>query len=303
VVARSLKKALEGHADYQDILALAALDSVDDADDLRSLDAHLAACAVCRAELRELRDTAAALAFDAPAVRPSPELRSRLLASLKRTPQERSGVREADERDTRDATRRSNVVSFEEARRDSRRVIFSRPAFALGAIAAALVVCALAAATVVLWQRNTVMKSQLASLSTALNETRGEMGQMRGELARAREERELLSAPDARTADLSGTRMAEGARARLTYDERTGEALLTATNLPPAPAGKAYQLWFIAGGKPMPGSVFNVDAQGRAEMHDQIPPEGRRAQLFAVTLEPAGGTSAPTGEMYLKSAS
>jgi hypothetical protein len=37
-------------------------------------------------------------------------------------------------------------------------------------------------------------------------------------------------------------------------------------------------------------------------MYETIPPEGRStAAIFAVTLEPASGTSAPTGEMYLKS--
>ena len=84
------------------------------------------------------------------------------------------------------------------------------------------------------------LDAQLASVSVALTETRDELGEMRGELARARQERELLSAPDAR---------------------------------------------------------------GRAETHGTIPPEGRRAQTFAVTLEPAGGAQSPTGEMYLKGAS
>ncbi|HEX8423325.1 MAG TPA: anti-sigma factor, partial [Pyrinomonadaceae bacterium] len=102
---------------------------------------------------------------------------------------------------------------------------------------------------------------------------------------------------------LSGTKVAERARARLTFDARTGRAMLMAADLPPAPTGKAYQLWFIAEGKPpMPGSVFQPDARGHAEMHETIPPEGRSdAAVFAVTLEPAGGVSAPTGEMYLKS--
>ncbi|MCA1816791.1 MAG: anti-sigma factor [Acidobacteria bacterium] len=299
---------MKGHADYKDALALAALDSADEAE-LRALDAHLASCGECRAELRALRDTAAALALAAPPLAPPPELRARLLAALKATPRE--GARKPGETEreavagraaasAHDAGRGSNVVSFEEARRGSRRVIFSRPAFVFGAIAAALVVCALAAATVALWRSNSAMKSQLASVSVALTETRDELGEMRGELARARQERELLSAPDARTADLVGTKAAQSARARLTYDARTGEAMLVATDLPPAPAGRAYQLWFIADGKPLPGSVFTTDARGRAETHGTIPPEGRRAQGFAVTLEPAGGAQSPTGEMYLR---
>lgn len=78
--------------------------------------------------------------------------------------------------------------------------------------------------------------------------------------------------------------------------------MLFAYNLPPAPAGKAYQLWFIADLKhPVPGAVFNTDQQGRAVMRDQVPEAGRNASVFAVTLEPAGGVSAPTGEKYLLS--
>jgi anti-sigma-K factor RskA len=37
-------------------------------------------------------------------------------------------------------------------------------------------------------------------------------------------------------------------------------------------------------------------------MSDQLPEEARGATVFAVTLEPSGGVSAPTGAMYLKSA-
>jgi anti-sigma-K factor RskA len=75
--------------------------------------------------------------------------------------------------------------------------------------------------------------------------------------------------------------------------------VLLADNLPPAPAGKAYQLWFIVGDKPQPGTVFTPDATGHAEVRDQAPAAGRNATVFAVTLEPSGGVSAPTGDKYL----
>jgi len=75
-----------------------------------------------------------------------------------------------------------------------------------------------------------------------------------------------------------------------------------AADLPPAPEGFAYQLWFIAGGRPpIPGKVFSTDGRGHAELHDIVPPAGRLAAVvYAVTLEPASGVSAPTGEIYLK---
>ena len=99
---------------------------------------------------------------------------------------------------------------------------------------------------------------------------------------------------------LAGTEMARSARASFAYDPRTGRAMLLTEGLPPAPAGKEYQLWFITDPKhPVPGSVFKTDAEGRAMMHEQIPMEGRTASVFAITLEPAGGMKAPTSTPYL----
>lgn len=292
------------HDEQKELLALAALDALNEAE-RRTLDAHLAFCAECRSELRSLSDTAAALTLAGDPVVPSPELRARLLAAVRITPQE-GAMDNAEARpssDGRDASARraAEIVSLEEARRArGRTVVFNRTAFISGAVAASLLVAALAVAAAVLWQRNGEMRVQMASLSSALERARAELGQTRGELARTRAAVDLFAAPEARTTALAGTEMAEKARARLTYDERTGEAMFTASNLPPAPAGKVYQLWFIAGGKPLPGSVFTTDPRGRAEMHATIPPEGRRAEVFAVTLEPAGGAPAPTGQMYLK---
>lgn len=303
---------MKGHEEYKELLALSAIDA--DCEERRALEAHLAACADCRAEQRELRDTAATLALAVPPVAPSPHLRSRLLASLKETPQESTAstnqrasvantttdrIATGDNTTASDA-RGANVVSLDEAR--SRRAPVSRSAFTYGALAASLVLAALVAASFVLWQRNTAMKSQLARVSSTLNRTQDELAARDAELERTRRERELLASPDAHATDLAGTPAAASARARLVFDARTGEAVLTAENLPPAPVGKAYQLWFIADGKPLPGSVFATDAQGRGEMREQIPPAGRRAQVFAITVEPASGTQSPTGAIVLKGA-
>jgi Anti-sigma-K factor rskA len=74
--------------------------------------------------------------------------------------------------------------------------------------------------------------------------------------------------------------------------------VLLARGLPPAPAGKAYQLWLIADNKPLPGATFKSDAEGRARLSDQLP-AGVKSPTFAVTLEREGGETAPKGDMYL----
>lgn len=113
----------------------------------------------------------------------------------------------------------------------------------------------------------------------------------------------FLTAPDTATIMLAGTETTPKSRVKLAYDRHTGRAILFGYDLPPPPEGKAYQMWFIAGGKPLPGRVFEPDATGRGWWSDEVPPEGRDASVFAVTLEPASGVATPTGPMVLKSVS
>ena len=76
-----------------------------------------------------------------------------------------------------------------------------------------------------------------------------------------------------------------------------------AKGLPLAPSGKAYQLWFIAGGQPIPGKVFSAAASGYGALYDQIPSVAFNNAVFAITLEPESGVRAPTGAIYLRSGS
>jgi anti-sigma-K factor RskA len=302
------------HEDYKELIALDALDVLEDAGERSALASHLAECADCRSELDAMRATAASLAYATPPAAPAPELRAQILARIKSEPQDEqqqeaarlpassgngaAGVAAATTTSASAQTAPASNVSAPDEfarRREAREVKVSRRLFVFGALAASLAVAALLLSLLLLWQRNERLQDEIARLSANANQTAQE-------LARTRADRELLAAPEAHTATLAGTKMAARARARLTFDERTGRAMLMAADLPPAPKGFAYQLWFIAEGKPpMPGSVFQTDASGHAEMHDIVPPEGRSAAIYAVTLEPAGGVAAPTGEMYLKS--
>ena len=300
------------HEEHKEALALAALGE-DVGPELReALEVHLVACGECRAELRALSDTAAVLALSHDPVSPSPELRSRILAVIRATPQGRAAsgavtptpdgsAAISAEAATDGKAVGASVVPFDAGRLVERRArAASRRVLLVGSLAASLAIAALSVSLVVLWQRNSQLRAELARLSAQLEETRSQLGETRVELARARGEAELLSAPDSHVTQLTGTEVASGARARLVFNETTGEAVLVAAKLPPPPPGKAYQLWYIANGKPLPGSVFTTDPSGRGQLRETIPPEGRLAEIFAVTLEPSGGVPAPTGDMYLK---
>lgn len=150
----------------------------------------------------------------------------------------------------------------------------------LGAIAAVILIAALIIGIIVLWQQNRALQNQLA---------------------RANEFVELVNTPGARVSELTGSDPVLSATAKLAYN-RTGHAILMASKLPSVPQGKAYQLWFIVRNKPpVPGRTFVPDSSGTAVLKDEIPPDAIDANIFAITVEPAGGSSSPTSPIYLRS--
>jgi len=150
----------------------------------------------------------------------------------------------------------------------------------LGAIAAVVLFIALLIGVFVLWQQNRAIKQELANKNTFI---------------------ELVNTPGARVSELKGIDQGTGATAKLAHDT-AGRAMLMASKLPGVPAGKAYQLWFIVPNKPpMPGKTFVPDSTGNAVLKDEMTGEAVDAKVFAITIEPASGVTAPTGPIYLRS--
>lgn len=289
------------HEEMKELLALEAAGALRD-DERRPLAEHLAACPECARELSELRDAAAALAYTVAPVAPPAHLRSRVLESVRSSPaRDAAGgaaaagvVAERDGASRVAEVRRAERVGFWELLR-------ARPSLAFAATAAVLLVAGLAFSTAVLWAQNGSLRAEVARLSERLDSSQQEEARGRELLAETREANRLLTSPDARIATLAGTKTAPQASARIALDRSTGRALLVAHNLPPAPEGKAYQLWFILDGKPLPGALFKTDADGRALLKDVVPANATDPSAFAVTLEREGGETSPKGDMYLLS--
>jgi anti-sigma-K factor RskA len=66
-------------------------------------------------------------------------------------------------------------------------------------------------------------------------------------------------------------------------------------NLPQPASDKQYQLWALINNKPEDLGVFEVKQQKLLVKMRNV----RNAQVFAVTLEPRGGSPTPTGAMYV----
>lgn len=258
------------------MLALHALTALDGSD-LRVMEEHLVSCAMCGKELESWRDTAGTLAYAGELVEPSPQVRERILQNIRST----NNV----------STASRNVLPLKSR---PRRKAFSIPRYA--AIAASLVFVALMVGLVILWQQSRRANQELATLSAQYD-------QAQRDRERNQKLLEILNSPGARVAELAGTTEAPTAHASLTYDVKSGQAILMTNGLPPAPAGKAYQLWFIVGNLPMPGRVFVIEPNGTGVSSDQLPAAALKTEGFAITQESAGGATSPTGPILLRGTS
>src|SRR4029079_5554443 len=152
----------------------------------------------------------------------------------------------------------------------------------LGAMAAAVLFPCLIVGLIVLWRQNNAIRK---------------------DLEQSREFVQLVTSPGAIVTELKATDVAGRASATIAY-ARSGHAILLASNLPNVPQGKAYQLWFLVdNASPMPGKTFAPDSNGHGVLKEQVPTEALDSPVFAITLEPAGGSSVPTSPIYLHSIS
>ena len=85
------------------------------------------------------------------------------------------------------------------------------------------------------------------------------------------------------------------------YSATTGKLVFTASNMPAAPVGKAYELWVIpaGGGKPIPAGTFTPDIEGNAAIIFPEIPQNVQAAAFGVTIENAAGSPVPTSPIIL----
>lgn len=113
------------------------------------------------------------------------------------------------------------------------------------------------------------------------------------ELARLNQALALMNDPSVREV-VFGAGAPAPPKGRVFVHPRQG-VLLLAYNLPPAPAGKIYEMWVIPkGGSPVPAGLFQSEADGTALYMRQGAVDVATTGAVAVTLEAAAGALAPT---------
>jgi anti-sigma-K factor RskA len=109
----------------------------------------------------------------------------------------------------------------------------------------------------------------------------------------------VLSGPRTLTASLAPKEGFAGS-GRVLVDAETGEAHVVLAGLPSPGAGKTYELWAIRGDRPPePAGLIAVGAApATAARVDRIAVPADVA-AFAVSIEPAAGSTSPTGPIVL----
>jgi anti-sigma-K factor RskA len=252
------------HEQYSEDLALYALDALQ-GDERAKLEQHLGGCASCRLELEQLRADTALLAMSAAGPRPPQRARQRLLEAI---------AREARPAMTVQSSARGSWWGW------------------LGwAATAAVIVFALS-----LWRENTALRAMLASARSGEAESARQLDQLRKIAA-------PIIEPEAQRVTLVAVNTPPQPQGKAFYLRSRSSLVFLASNMPPLPPQKAYELWLIpTSGSPIPAGVFKPDAHGSASVVNPPLPPGTEAKAFAITVENEAGSAQPTTPVLLMGA-
>jgi anti-sigma-K factor RskA len=243
-------------------------------DERLAFEAHAQTCADCADEVRSLRAVASALLKSVPQIDPPASLRDRVLGH--------QGPMAA-----------LNVVPTVRAA----RVSWTTPAW-LSVAALVLVTLGLGDYAVTLKQRIGGLELHLQDVMARLDRSERQVEAATRAATSAQLRMAVLVAPDMNRVDLAGQPPSPRAVGRAFWS-RTRGLVFTASSLPPLPSGRIYQLWVVTASQPISAGLIRPDGSGSVTASFETPPDIPAPVAMALTLEPAGGVPAPTGDKYL----
>jgi anti-sigma-K factor RskA len=242
-----------------DLAAAYALGALS-SEEARRFEAYLADSPEAQREVAEYRDVAALLALGGPEAAPSPDLRERVLARIQ-GPSARPSA----------AVRRRSPP--------------------WGALAAGLVAA-------VGFGFGYVQLREVRDLRAELGRTMQRLAQT-SELLTAREATlNAIFEPGVQMFQLTASGNPDPL-IQVFWDRERHRAILHGFKLDSVPEGRAYQLWFIKDGAPVPSVTFKPEPTGHVKV-EQIPvPADGKVSAAAVTVEPESGSTRPTSPILL----
>jgi anti-sigma-K factor RskA len=277
----------------QEQAALCALGALSQ-HDARAFESHVReGCTVCELDLNQFELTAGALALAVEPVAPPAYLRDVLTARIQREDTEQSLPAPVIPFPDRPAP------SLHEPRPSSRASTSFGVLLPWAAAAALLVAFVLSLA---MWRtEHRALQAEAERTRDALAGNIRLKAQLDKEAASATELAEVnsvLSSTQWRIIPLAGQEPASSSSAKIYWDI-PGKRWVVTADLPPAPAGKVYQLWFVTADAKISAGLINPDAKGHGFAVVQFPSNLDQLAAAAVTLEPEGGSEQPTMPIYV----
>jgi anti-sigma-K factor RskA len=146
------------------------------------------------------------------------------------------------------------------------------------------------------WAVTTNNKYQ--NLQKANKDLEQELNNSTAQLNELKEDAATLQKQGMKMASMQGTQKAPGAFANVYWDSTTKDVYLLINNMPQPVSEHQYQLWALINGKPVDLGVVEYSLWQKNLLVRMK--NVQKAEAFAITLEPKGGSENPTmDEMYV----
>ena len=145
--------------------------------------------------------------------------------------------------------------------------------------------------SVYFWNQWQESESKIAELITQNIEIARNYRNTSSELESVRKDLQVLIQPEYQRVVMKGTENAPLAQAVVYWDPSNNEVFLNSSTLPALSADEQYQLWALVDGVPTDAGIFDAN-----QLDFQKMKEIAKADAFAVTIEPRGGSKTPSLE-------
>ena len=268
----SLKDSMDPR--IEDLLPFYALEALTD-EERELVESYLAEHPEAREQLNDLHSGAAALPYGIKPIEPPPQVKESLMARVN-----------ADAQARFPSTARTPVQSQPSPRTGWFQNLF--PVFSLGAAAIAIVWA------VVLSLQVSGLQREIASLHETLAKQSNSIEQIIANLPKSPPSNVI-------TISLKGTNAQPHAHGQLIADPKEQSAVLIVAGLPKLQPNQTYQVWLIAGGKPVSAGLLTVDENGQGVVIITSEDSINSFQSLGISVEPEGGSPQPTGDIVVLS--
>jgi len=251
----------------EELLPFYALDALSD-EERELVESYLTEHPEVREQIGDLQSAAEALPYSVKPVEPERRMKAALMARVS-----------VDQR-----TSKQSQTSLPSERRWAN--FFPAFSFAIATVAVVWVV--------ILNIQLSELRHEVSSLDDSLIAQSNSLEQINAKLPQT-----PVSA--AMTISLKGTKVQPQAQGQLIADPKSESAVLVITGLGQLEAGKTYQVWLIDASGPKSAGLLSVNANGQGVIIVTSVSEIGSFKSLGISVEPAGGSSKPTGDIVVLS--